>query len=308
MRSRLILCLVVAVATLAAACSESGGSTTPADVLDDNAVTIGSFNFPESVLLAELYAQALESHGIPVVRVLNLGPRELVEPALQKGLVELVPEYAGSLLRFLVGDSSASTIDETREELGAALQRRGLAALESAPAQDENGFVVTSELAGRLGLRTLSDLADEPGLVLGGPPECPQRRLCEPGLEGTYGIAFDSFVPLDQSGPLTSDALVRGVVDVALLFTTSPEIVRHGFVLLEDDRHLQPADHVTPVVHAGVLDRFGPELADIIDGVSALLTTDELRDLNAEIAIEGRSPRAVAREWLRAQGLMADAG
>jgi len=302
------VCLVVAAATLAAACGEGGGSATTADALDDDAVTIGSFNFPESVLLAELYAQALESHDIPVVRALNLGPRELVEPALQRGLVELVPEYAGSLLRFLVGDSSASSIDETRAELGAALQRRGLAALDSAPAQDRNGFVVTSELAGRLGLRALSDLADEPGLVLGGPPECPQRRLCEPGLEGTYGIAFDSFVPLDQGGPLTIDALVRGVVDVALLFTTSSEIVRHGFVLLEDDRHLQPADHVTPVIHVAVLDRFGSELADVVDAVSALLTTEQLRVLNAEIEIGGRSPQAVAREWLAAHGLLADEG
>lgn len=297
----------MAVATVSA-CAVGGGSTARVDALGDDAVTIGSFNFRESVLLAELYAQALEANGIPVVRELNLGPRELVEPALEKGLVELVPEYAGSLLRFLVGDSAASSIAETREELTAALRRRGLVALGSAPAQDQNGFVVTPELAARLNLDALSDLAEDPGLVLGGPPECPQRRLCEPGLEGTYGIAFSSFVPLDQSGPLTSDALVRGVVDVALLFTTSPEILRHGFVLLEDDRHLQPADHVTPVVHGAALERFGPALQDVVDAVSALLTTEGLRGLNAEIEIDGATVEAAARGWLVAHGLIPGEG
>jgi osmoprotectant transport system substrate-binding protein len=298
----------VAIATVAAACSGGAAAPSPDETLRDDAVTIGSFNFGESVLLAELYAQALEAHGITVVRELNLGPRELVEPALEKGLVELVPEYAGSLLRFLAGDSAATSLEQTHEELQSALERRGLTALDPAPAQDQNGFAVTPELADELGLESLSDLAGNPGLVLGGPPECPQRPLCEPGLEGTYGISFASFVPLDQSGPLTSDALVRGVVDIALMFTSSAEIVRHGFVLLADDRHLQPADNVTPVVQAPVLDRFGPELADTLNAVSALLTTEELQAMNAQLEIGGDAPHDVAHEWLVANGLVPNPG
>jgi osmoprotectant transport system substrate-binding protein len=298
----------VAIATLATACAADGTSSPPSATLGDDAVTIGSFNFTESVLLSELYAQALEAGGIEVVRELNLGPRELVEPALEKGLVELVPEYSGSLLRFLVGDSAATSLAETHEELKAALERRGLAALDPAPAQDQNGFAVTHVLASRLGLRSLSDLAGVDDLVLGGPPECPQRRLCEPGLESTYGISFASFVPLDQSGPLTSDALVRGVADVALVFTSSADIVRHGFVLLADDRHLQPADNITPVLQAPVLDRFGPELADLLNAVSAMLTTEDLRSMNAEIEIDGDTPRAVAHRWLVTHGFVADEG
>jgi osmoprotectant transport system substrate-binding protein len=290
-------------ALLSGSCA-SGSEPAGADaVLSDDAVTVGSFNFPESVLLAELYAQALEARGIAVVRETGVGPRELVEPALEKGLLELVPEYAGSMLRFLVGDSAARTLGQTRTELAPALARRGLATLASAPAQDQNGFAVTRDLAIRMDLRALSDLAGDAGLVLGGPPECPQRRLCEPGLEGTYGIEFASFVPLDQSGPLTSEALLRGVVDVALLFTTSPQIDRHGFVLLADDRHLQPAEHVTPIVHLAALERFGDELRDAVDAVSALLTTEELRALNAEVALVGASPADVARRWLAAHGL-----
>jgi osmoprotectant transport system substrate-binding protein len=295
-------------ALLSASCASGTAPSGPGATLSDDAVTVGSFNFPESILLAELYAQALEAHGISVVRELDLGPRELVEPALEKGLVELVPEYAGSLLRFLVGDSTATSLAQTHEELEAALGRRGLAALDPAPAQDQNGFAVTQELASRLGLRSLSDLAGTQGLVLGGPPECPQRQLCEPGLEGTYGISFDSFVPLDQSGPLTSDALVRGVADVALMFTSSAEIVRHGFVLLADDRHLQPADNITPVLQAPVLERFGPELPELLNAVSAMLTTEELRSMNAEIEIDGHAPQDVAHRWLVAHGLIPDEG
>lgn len=307
MRRRVAFAFAV-LALLSASCASGDDPAGRENALSDDAVTIGSFNFPESVLLAELYAQALEAGGFRVVRELSLGPRELVEPALEKGLLELVPEYAGSLLRFLVGDSAATSLAQTHEELEAALERRGLTALDPAPAQDQNGFAVTQELADRLGLRSMSDLAGVQDLVLGGPPECPQRRLCEPGLEGTYGISFASFVALDQSGPLTSDALVRGVADVALMFTSSAEIVRHGFVLLTDDRHLQPADNVTPVVQAEVVDRFGPEFVETLNAVSASLTTEELRSMNAEIEIDGDTPRAVAHRWLVAHGLVPDEG
>lgn len=289
---RRVIGLVVA-AVLVAGCTTEEPAA-PSGALGDDAVTVGSFDFPESVLLAELYAQALEGEGIRVVRRFRLGPRELVEPALQRGLLELLPEYAGSLLVFLVGGSASSSLEETREELAAALERRGLAPLESSRAQDRNGFAVTSELADRLDATALSDLATEPALVLGAPAECEQRPLCLPGLEGAYGLEFSSFVTLDQSGPITSEALQRGVVDLELFFTTSSQLVRHDFVLLEDDRHLQPAENVTPVVHGDALERFGSAIADAVDPVSDLLTTEELRTLNAAVEIDGLEPAAVA--------------
>jgi osmoprotectant transport system substrate-binding protein len=297
----------VVVATIAAACAD-GSASGSGRTLRDDAITVGSFNFPESVLLAELYAQALEGEGIRVERRLGLGPRELVQPALQRGLLELVPEYAGSLLVFLVGGSASASLEETREELASALDRRGLAQLGSSPAQDRNGFAVTAELAGRLGATALSDLGAEPDLVLGAPLECEQRPLCLPGLEGAYGLEFSSFVPLDQSGPITSEALLRGVVDLALFFTTSAELDRHDFVLLEDDRHLQPAENVTPVVHRGALERFGFAIPEAVNPVSALLTTEELRSLNAAVEIDGRDPAAVARAWLVENGLVDSPG
>jgi osmoprotectant transport system substrate-binding protein len=293
---------------LAAGCARIAAPASRVDTLRDDAVTVGSFNFGESVLLAELYAQALEAHGIRVEREFGLGPRELVEPALEKGLIELVPDYAGSLLQFVAVGSASSTLAQTREELTRALERRGLVALASSSAQDQNGFAVTEQFARELGVRALSDLAGDLDLVLGGPPECPQRPLCQPGLEGAYGIEFVSFVPLDQSGAISADALARGLVDVALFFTTSAEIVRNRFVLLEDDRHLQPAEHVTPIVRADALERFGSRLTQAIDSVSGLLTTEDLRALNAEVEIGDRTPRSVAREWLVSHGLVPDTG
>ena len=296
----------VCMAVLIGACTT--GPQGPTSALDDDAITVASFNFDESVLLAELYAQAIEARGIRVVRQMRLGPRELVQPALRRGLVELAPEYAGSLLEFLSGrGSAAADLDTTLEDLRLALADRGLQALDPAPAQDRNVFVVTRSTADRLNLDLLSDLASTQGLVLGGPLECPDRPLCLPGLEGAYGIRFADFVPLDQAGPLTTDALRRGVVDVALLFSTSPQIVRYGFVVLEDDRHLQPAENVVPVVHGEAIARFGPELRAALDDVSAMLTTRELRILNGNIE-RGEEPAAVARAWLRERGLTSEPG
>ncbi|HEY7667930.1 MAG TPA: ABC transporter substrate-binding protein [Actinomycetota bacterium] len=292
-----ILCTIV----LAAGCARSG-SAPPASALGDGAVTIGSFDFPESALLGELYAQALEGHGIRVVRRFALGPRELVLPALQRGLIELVPEYVGSALAYLGGSPSAEATP-TLLRLRGVLADRGLSALAPALAQDQNGFVVTADTASRLDLHALTDLiphADE--LTLGGPAECPTRRLCLRGLEEVYGLRFGGFLALDAGGPLTLEGLLSGAIDVGLLFTTDGTIERRGFVLLADDRHLQPAENVTPVVRTDALERFGPELGEALDAIAAVLDTQTLRGLNA--AVDAGAPMAeVARTWLDAHGL-----
>jgi osmoprotectant transport system substrate-binding protein len=183
-----------------------------------------------------------------------------------------------------------------------ALTSRGLVALDPAPAQDRNTFVVTAATAARYGLRELSDLrgtADR--LRLGGPPECPTRPLCLPGLRERYGLRFADFVALDAGGPLTVQALEAGLVDVALLFTTHPA-VGTGLVALGDDRSLQPAENVTPVLHQDVLGHFGADLAEPLDRVSGQLTTPALRSLNAQVA-DGRAAADVAAAWLAAEGL-----
>jgi osmoprotectant transport system substrate-binding protein len=303
MAARRSSALAASLAFVLAACV--GPSTPAEDARGDDAITVASFNFPESVLLAEIYAQAIEGAGIRVEREPSLGPRELVMPALLQGLVEFVPEYAGSGLQFLAGDGSTSPDDEINyQRFAERLGTLDVTALDASPAQDQNGFAVTAETAQRYGLRTLSDLATvSRELVFGGPPECTRRPFCIPGLERSYGITFGQvFSNLDTGGPRTVSALAEGTVDVALLFTSDGAIDLNDFVLLQDDLNLQPAENVTPVIGIDVLDRFGPPLADTVNAVSALLSTGELRTLNAEVA-RGATPQQTARAWLASNGL-----
>jgi osmoprotectant transport system substrate-binding protein len=303
MAARRSFALAASLAFLLAACGGSG--TQAQDARGDDAITVASFDFPESVLLAEIYSQAIEGAGVRVEREAALGPRELVMPALLQGLVEFVPEYSGSGLQFLAGDGATSSDHEiNHDRFAERLGALDVTALDASPAQDQNGFAVTAETAQRYGLRTLSDLARvSDKLVFGGPPECLQRPFCIPGLERVYGISFgDVFSNLDAGGQRTVSALAEGTVDVALLFTSDAAIDLNDFVLLEDDLGLQPAENVTPVVRTGVLDRYGPTLADAVNAVSALLSTDELRTLNAEVA-RGANPREIASRWLASNGL-----
>lgn len=280
------------------------GETT---AIGDDAITVASFDFPESRVLAEIYAQALEGRGFRVERALGIGPRELVEPALERGLVELVPEYAGSALTY-IGGSAASDEEVTHQQLVVALSTRGLTALSPAPAQDRNAFAVLASTADELGVHTLSDLVPHAGeIAFGGPTECEQRDLCLRGLAEVYGLHFKEFVPLDAGGPLTIQALQEGTIGVGLLFTSDPVIEGGDLVELVDDRGMQPAENVTPVVSRSTLQRFGSGFADAVNSVSALLRTSDLRQMNAALAA-GRSPYAVARAWLLARGFAVSAG
>lgn len=270
-------------------------------------IRVGSFDFPESVLLASIYQQTLSAHGYPARRMVNIGTRELVDPALMNGLVELVPEYSGSALEFAsLGRSPAtSRVRVTHRMLGAALSARGLVALAPALAQDANALVVTKQMASRYHLRSVSDLARvAPRLVFGGPPECPERPLCLPGLRHTYGLHFKQFVSLDTGGPLTVQALVAGQIDVALLFTTDPTLLTAHLVVLTDDKGLQPAENVTPVMRQATLNFYGARLKRVIDSTSAKLSTKVLRRLDASVTVRGEAPERVASSWLRSQGLI----
>ena len=169
--------------------------------------------------------------------------------------------------------------------------------------------MVTAATAARYRLRSIADLAAvAPRLAFGGPPECPERAYCLRGLQRTYGLRFKAFVPLDAGGPLTLQALQAGYIAVALLFTTNPDISARHLVVLTDDRALQPAENITPVVRRDALARYGPRLLPLLNAVSARLTTDSLRALDAQVQLAGHEPRLVAAGWLRAQGLMPKGG
>ena len=267
-------------------------------------IRVAAFGFTESQILAELYSQALRTRGFPTA-VVQAGPRELVQPALAESLIDLVPEYAGSALSFLTlgATTGNADVEETHEALSHVVARSGLVALEPAPAQDANAIVVTDTTADRFGLGDISDLrgvAEQ--LIFGGPPECAHRHLCLRGLDSVYGLRFGEFVPLDTGGPLTVQALRSGGIDVALLFTTDPAIVSEGFVVLNDDRELQPSEHVTPLIRRQVLAIHGDGVVHTLNAVSAHLTTAALRSMIDEVA-EGRAVPAVAASWLRDHGL-----
>lgn len=301
-------CLGLAVA-LAACTSASGHPSSAAGAPAGRhgmVISVGSFDFPESVLLAEIYGQALAAARFPIRILPNLGPREVVDPALTDSLLQLVPEYAGSALEFfslgrLSGSPDAGTANK---ELAKAVAGRGLMVARPAPAQDANAIVVTAATAARYRLRTIADLARvAPGLTFGGPPECPGRAYCLPGLKRVYGVRFKAFTPLDAGGPLTLQALEAGYIGAALLFTTDPNIPARHLVVLADDRGLQPAENITPLVRKNVIARYGPRLLTVLNRVSARLDTGVLRDLDARVELAGQSPRLVAGSWLRARGL-----
>jgi osmoprotectant transport system substrate-binding protein len=166
-----------------------------------------------------------------------------------------------------------------------------------------NVFVVTETTARRHQLTTLSDLADvAAGFKLGGPVECPDRPYCLAGLEAAYGLSFAEFVP-NRSLAITAEALIREEVDVGVMFSTAAELTSGPFVVLADDRRLQPAENVVPVVRDAVIDRWGPRLTDTLDGLSRLLTTEQLQAMNRRIR-DDESIEAVAASWLREVGIV----
>jgi osmoprotectant transport system substrate-binding protein len=285
-----------------AGCGTSGPSSSHADA----DLVIGAFDFGESRVMAALYSAVLEREGISTAILEEVASRELMEPALEQARVDVVPEYEGTALRFLLGPDAAlpATQDGTHQMLVDEFESRGVTVLEPSRAENKNELVVTRETANRYGLETISDLrpvASE--LALGGPPECNDRPLCLAGWFDTYGIRFHEFVPLDAAGPLTLGALEGGDIDVAVLFSTTPAIRTLDLVVLDDDKALQPADRVVAVVRTEALAGVSDAAIAALNEVSAALTTQDLRQMNEQVDENGRLPEEVAREWLDGKGL-----
>jgi len=270
------------------------------------AVVVASFNFPESELLAAIYGLAIRHVGIPVRLELDLGPRELVQPALEQDLVDVVPEYLGTGLTSLRPPAGLAMSDPAavRAALGRALAPWHVQVMTPAAAQDQNGIVVTAATARRLGLHNDSDLRRAAGrLILGGSPECPDRPYCLPGLRKVYGLGFARFLPFDTE-PQRVIALREGVVDVAVLDTTDGNLATGDLVLLSDDRHLQPAENVVPVITSSALARYGKRLAGAVNAVSAQLTSKALLFMAWRVEVSGADVIAEARAWLERHGIL----
>jgi osmoprotectant transport system substrate-binding protein len=308
-RARKYTTWVIALALALVACTSNDepGPDTQSQDTGRPRIVVGSFDFAESRIIAEAYALALEDAGYPVERLASVASREIMEPALEQGFVDFVPEYQGTVLTFLnLGRATGNwNPEETHELLTLAFGGRGIDVLEYARAENKNEVVVTQETADRYNLETISDLRkDAPNLVFGGPPECPARPQCLLGLEETYGLEFKAFQPLDVGGTLTVAALEGEEVDVATLFTTNPEIAAKGFVILKDDLNLQPSENLVPVVRAEISETYGEDFERVVNSVTRKLSTADLRQLNGEVEIEGEVPAEAAREWLAEEGLL----
>jgi osmoprotectant transport system substrate-binding protein len=303
-----VLCpLLRVVVTLALLAACSGPVTAPGRPA--TGVVVASFNFTESTLVAEIYAQALEGAGIPVRRELGLGPRELVLPALRQGLVDVVPEYLGSaLVAVTAGQVTATGLTRDpatmRRQLSAALAPDHLLVLQPARAEDQNGLAVTRATAQRLRLRTTSDLRTHARrLTLGGPAECPRRPYCLVGLRRVYGLSFGRFLPYATETQRVT-ALEQGVVDASVVFTTDGLIGAEDLVLLTDDRGLQPREQVVPVVSNRSVQRYGRRVVEVLDAVSARLDSAGLTYLNWRVDVGGGRVADEARGWLLRHALL----
>jgi osmoprotectant transport system substrate-binding protein len=294
----MLLCLLL----LAAACGDddddTGGSpTTGGD--EKPSITVGAKDFASAQVVSQIYGQALAAEGYDV-SFKDLGPTETTFAALESGDIDLYGEYQGTLLAFLEGSPTADA-DETNSALQAALPD-GIVASGASPAVDVNGFYVTQATADQYDLTTISDLKAVAGeLVFGGPQECEERPLClGDASQELYGLEFKEVKKLDTGGPITTDALANGDIQVGLLFTGS-SVIEDDFVLLEDDQGLQPADNVIAVWRDSI---DSSDLAAVIDAVNAALTTEEYNRLSLEVFNEQRDPDEVASDWLEDQGLV----
>ncbi|MEO8518838.1 MAG: ABC transporter substrate-binding protein [Dermatophilaceae bacterium] len=303
-RTRIALAFTASAAMLAvAACGSSdplapGGATTTSS--NAGTIIVGSANFPENALLAEIYAGALSAKGVKVEKKLNIGSREVYIPALLDGSIDLIPEYTGVLDQYFNKAAKATDADGVYAELKAAVPAT-LTILDKSAAEDKDAVVVTKATADKYKLKTIADLQPvAKNLVLGGPPEWKTRPTGVPGLKKLYNLDFKSFRALDTGGPLSVQALKNGQVDAVDLFTTDPSIADNGFVILDDPKSLFAAQNVVPLITKA---KSNTAIADALNAVSAKLDTATLGELVKEVVVDKKDPAVVAKEFLTKNSL-----
>ncbi|MGW3960905.1 ABC transporter substrate-binding protein [Amycolatopsis sp. NPDC005003] len=264
------------------------------------AITVGTANYTENVVLGYLYAGVLKAKGITATVKPNLGSREVIIPALQHGDIDLLPEYQGSLLAYLKPDAKQSSAEDVQQALAAALPA-GLKVLPYAAAEDADVYAVTKATADKYNLHSLADLAAHNGqLVFGGPAEDQTRYAGIVGLQQVYGAQFKEFKALDADGPLTKGALGKGDIDVANLFSTDVDIERNGWVVLTDPKHLIAAQHIVPLINSA---KQNPTVESALALLNDKLTTDALSNLDSKVDNDKADPDQVAADWLKQEGI-----
>ena len=274
-------------ATTAPATTAPAAAGTPA-------VTIGSANFTENEVLADIYADALKKKGVKVTTKLDIGSREVYFKELQSGAINVFPEYNGALLGYLAPTTTASSTAAVDAALAKALPAN-LEALPPSPAQDKDSVTVTAKFAAAHHLTSISDLkAIESQVTIGGPPEFKTRAEGLVGLQKLYGLTL-KFKPLDESGPLSIAALNGGTVQAADIFTTDPSVAKYHFVALADPKGLFPAQNVVPIINKTVAT---PIITGTLNAVSAGLTTADLVTLVGAVVNDHADPSAVASQFV----------
>lgn len=265
------------------------------------AITIGSGNFAESRLLAEVYAAALTAKGVTVTKHLNIGSRETYFPALKDGSIDLIPDYSGTLLQYLNKNATQVTTDDVYTALKQALPS-GLSALNQAAAQDKDAIVVTKATADQYHLKSITDIAPVCSkLTFGGPPELQTRPDGLPGFKTHYNCVFGSFKALDAGGPLTVAALKNGNVQAADIFTTDSSIPANGWIILDDPKNNFAAQNVVPIVNTS---KDNATVSGALNAVQAKLDTATLAQLDATLAGPSHPDAStVAQNWLKSVGL-----
>jgi osmoprotectant transport system substrate-binding protein len=295
--------LVGVLAALSTAVALPGAAFASVGAASKPSITIGTENFEESTIVANIWSDVLTKAGYSVTVEPPLGARAVVVPAIEKGQINLEPDYAASLLEYLnngnlpaAGDNIVTAVPADQK----ALASFGVTVLPASKALDTNVFAVTKATAKKDHLTTISSLKPyAKKLVLGGPPECPTVAGCELGLKKVYGLTFKSFKSLDEAGPLSVAALKNGEVQVVELFSSDGNVVSNNFVALTDNKHLEGADYIVPVIRTSV---DTPGVAKVLNAIDAKLTTVAISKLNLDVTAKKEQPTAVAQAWVTSVG------
>jgi osmoprotectant transport system substrate-binding protein len=319
--TRLLLAIALLGGVLLSACGSGGDSssgtasptsTQPADMIDrdaangDVSLTIGSKDFTEQRVLAEIYAQGLRAAGFDAHTKLDVGDEQQALSAVRAGMIDAYPEYTGTALLSFFGkrpDELPRDPEDAYAEAKKGFAADGLVEFPPTPFTSSNEVAVTKETARKLGLQKISDLQGEASkLTLAGSPQCRERLDCLKGLEQVYGLRFGRFMEVPI--PDRHDVLTSGKADVSIVFTTDPQIQRESEVLLEDDKKMFPPYNSTLVVRKDVAGKAGPALARTLGQIQARLTDENMQELNARVDLDGQEPAAVAKAYLIENGLI----
>jgi osmoprotectant transport system substrate-binding protein len=293
---------------------ETGGGESTTEAAPAGELTVGGADFTEMAIMQEIYRLLLEDAGY-IVDIQQAEARELYGPALESGEIDVVPEYAATMAEYLNArqngpeapvNAPIATPDaaETVANMAPIAEEYGLTILEPAEAADQNGFAVSQEFAdANGGLTTLSELGalGQP-LILAAGEECAERPFCEPGLESTYALNITEILPLGFSTPQTKEAVSGGEAQLGLVATTDGTLQSLGLLLLEDDKALQLADNLVPIVNT---ETAGDEaIAEALNQLASVLTTEDLAMLNTQVDVERQQPADVAQAYLEEKGLI----